>query len=393
MSPRNAIVIAIDGLRASALGAYGNTWHPTPGLDVLASQSLVLDWMHCRTPTVAGFYRDVWQAGDQSLAERIGAAGVETAITTDDAWAGEKAEAAGFAEIQRIEIDSAELAPVIADTQTARLFAVALDHLASWKMASWPTSRLLWIHARGFHAAWDAPLDLRQTLLDEDDLAAPTFVTPPVVAAIEDHDALLLHRAAYAAQTIVLDECVAALMAALTELDLDQNTLIIFVGIRGYSLGEHGTIGGSSLYSELLHVPCLLRVPALESPPPRAAHLAQPVDVGVTLLDWFEILRIPPEQGASSLLSLAEAQRGDLERQLVIASGEKGERVIRTPAWMLRQATTGVELFVKPDDRWEANEVAARCPEIAERLLAVLEWAGSKEAAPPLDNELILPVR
>src|SRR5262245_3342902 len=37
------IVIAVDGLPAWALGAYGNDWIPTPNLDELAAQSIVFD--------------------------------------------------------------------------------------------------------------------------------------------------------------------------------------------------------------------------------------------------------------------------------------------------------------------------------------------------------------
>jgi hypothetical protein len=35
----------------------------------------------------------------------------------------------------------------------------------------------------------------------------------------------------------------------------------------------------------------------------------------------------------------------------------------------------GVELYVKPDDRWEANDVADRCHEYAEELLTLMDRA------------------
>ena len=40
----NILVIAVDGLRAAALGAYGNTTFPTPALDQFAADSIVFDW-------------------------------------------------------------------------------------------------------------------------------------------------------------------------------------------------------------------------------------------------------------------------------------------------------------------------------------------------------------
>jgi hypothetical protein len=93
----------------------------------------------------------------------------------------------------------------------------------------------------------------------------------------------------------------------------------------------------------------------------------------------------------------------------VTASNESGERMIRTPAWMLRQLpppisepgeqlpTPTVELYAKPDDRWEANEIADRCPEVAERLLAVLDAATTANQPtmeiPPLDGDLVRSAR
>ena len=59
-------------------------------------------------------------------------------------------------------------------------------------------------------------------------------------------------------------------------------------------------------------------------------------------------------------------------------------RSIRTAAWCLREdiaqreaagsdgATDVVELYVRPDDRWEANDVAKLCPEVVEELRAGL---------------------
>jgi hypothetical protein len=44
---------------------------------------------------------------------------------------------------------------------------------------------------------------------------------------------------------------------------------------------------------------------------------------------------------------------------------------MRTPAWYLR-AGGQPQLFVKPDDRWEINDVVSRCPGIVEGLQTAL---------------------
>jgi hypothetical protein len=129
------------------------------------------------------------------------------------------------------------------------------------------------------------------------------------------------------------------------------------------------------LYGELLHVPCLLRVAGATPAPPRRAGLATPTDFGATLARWLNIQGSEESQAGVDLLA-DESPR----RQFVASFGADGQRALRTPQWMLRQTLFAsgpgggaVELYVKPDDRWEANEVVDRCPDVAESLLAILD--------------------
>jgi arylsulfatase A-like enzyme len=407
MPQKNIIVISVDGLRASALGAYGNAWSQTPALDALASQSRVIEWMYCDRPTLDGFFDAAWDRDANSLIERLNAASFQTSFTTDDAVAAERAEASGFGEVRHLEFTAHRLAEAAADTELAQVFAIAIDQLASWSgspthLSAEPPGRLLWIHARGYRGAWDAPIGFRASLLDEDDPSPPTFVTSPSQVFVRDHDELLLFRAAYAAQTMVLDACIAALTAAMGEYQLDDSTLLVLTSPRGYALGEHGAVGGdvAALYSELLHVPCLLRTPGFIGPGARYSPLSQIADIRTTILEaiGLESATAPSSRGINLL------SRGHMPptRSFVKAAAESGERAIRTPAWLLRQppatrpvneseASPTVELYVKPDDRWEANEVANRMPEVAARLLAVLDQDENRVADSwgPLDDDLV----
>lgn len=394
----------MDGLRASALGAYGNTWHATSALDALAARSTVVDWMWCESIELSGACRSLWGGGGDSLPRRLAAAGVAMTLVTDDASVANWGDAAGFAETWRVENDADAAAAEVADTATARLMAAAAERLAAWSSAPPGKARLAWIHARGFHGPWDAPQELRAGLLEEDDPEPPTYVAPPRLTT-DDHDELLACRAAYAAQAIVLDECVGGLLAALAESGVDDETLIVLAGCRGYALGEHGVVGGEGAgpYSELLHVPCLLRVPRTAPAPPRFSGPATLIDVQATLAAWFGA----PHSDPASALDLLSADAVSAARRQFVTAAGGGERAIRTAAWMLRRsgpaiesAATGagarVELYAKPDDRWEANEVANRCTSVAERLLAVLDLcADANSAAPatPLDDDLITPAR
>jgi hypothetical protein len=77
-------------------------------------------------------------------------------------------------------------------------------------------------------------------------------------------------------------------------------------------------------------------------------------------------------------------------RELAVSVGTAGERAVRTPAWFLREPgpNAPAQLFAKPDDRWEANDVAVRCSQIVERLHCVLN--DFAQGAPvSLEEELI----
>ena len=71
----------------------------------------------------------------------------------------------------------------------------------------------------------------------------------------------------------------------------------------------------------------------------------------------------------------------------------RAERAIRTPAWYLRRAG-GSELFAKPDDFWEVNNVASRCGEVVEQLeeaqveFEQVVFAGRTSELPALDEVL-----
>jgi hypothetical protein len=394
--PRHALVIAVDGLRASALGAYGNAWHPTPALDALASQSTVFDWAFGSGPLLEDFYQAAWGTPADSLMGRFKAIGGSSKLLTDDREVAQFAERLSFDEIEQVALGGESRAASVAETHLGEFFAAALEECEAWPAQLNDHPRLLWLHLRGLRGPWDAPLELREQLLEEDDPPAPRFVPPPDAVSTTDHDELLLYRAAYAGQIIALDECLGVLLDALRESPMARDLAIVLVGARGYALGEHGRVGSEvhDLYGELLHIPLLMHLPGDETPPPRSVQLSQPQDLRLTLLEWL---------GVSS-----SAATIDRERQFITACNRSGERIVRTPAWMLRQvveiengsdasAMPSVELFAKPDDRWEANEIADRCPEVAERLLAILERAAADPAKqadfPQLDGDLLRPWR
>jgi arylsulfatase A-like enzyme len=220
-------------------------------------------------------------------------------------------------------------------------------------------------------SAWDAPLNFRESYRDEDDPNLPISAEPPdrMLAENFDPDEPLGVSQAYAGQISLLDGCLDALLEELDESESGKETLLIVTSSRGFPLGEHRRIGpcDEPLYGELLHVPLMVRLPDRANAAARTQSLVEPADLWASLWQLLKLGTRPHSPTAISWLPLLGREESAPRHDRLCMAGMKNERAIRTPAWFLREAGEG-ELFVKPDDRWEVNNVSNRCLEIVESL-------------------------
>jgi hypothetical protein len=386
MAKHNVICLVIDGLRSSDLGAYGNTWYPTPWLDRLASESFTLDQASVDAVDLKRVYRSYWlglhalrpdsaAAQGPSMIEALAKSGLQTTLLTDAPDVANHSLSGAFSETILVETAAArEPAADVAETQMARLLAVAME----WLDRAMTTGRpfLLWIHAQGLHGPWDAPMALRHQIVDDDEVQPYSGTTLPQRMLARDgaEDELLSFFYAYGAQVMVLDECLAPLREWLARCEPGKHTLFTLTASRGFSLGEHHRIGpvDQALYGEILRVPWLVRLPETEKALDRSQALVQPADLPATIADWLDVRWPDSPRDGRSVLPLI---RGELPpwRDSVCATAEGGELALLTPSWYLRMhAAQGAELFAKPDDRWEANEVSSRCQDVVASLQTAL---------------------
>lgn len=394
--PPSVLVVVIDGLRASALGAYGNTSFATPALDRFAAESLLFDWCYAPSADLNDDYRALWhsihpaRSNDRpsiSLPQTFADRGYATTLITDEPMLNLVTAAADF----HRTVLAADAFPASeqndrannpSETAFARFFAAATDIVAQ-PIEDKP--QLLWLHTRGMYGGWDAPVSFQRTLLDEADPPPVESSTPPdfVVDPRDDPDAAFRYCCAYAAQIMVLDACWESFLGAMNA-DAHNPWLVMLLGARGFPLGEHSRIGGVDprLYADQLHVPWLIRFPGNLGRLARSGILTCHLDVLPTLVDWIDG---GAQSGGSafdgtSILPVASAAR-TVCRDAILATSASA-RAIRTAAWCLRSekaatndailsdaaAAPASELFVRPDDRWEANDVAKLCPEIVQEL-------------------------
>ena len=394
MPEQSAVVIVVDGLGAGWTGPYGNTWIETPGLNQLAAQSVLAETLIADASDVAGAYRAYWSGRhalaaaspiSQSLVDLAAAGGLQTLLITDERAVATHPLARGFAKQTFFEPPAAtSSARAIEKTALFQFFANAAAALADCDRAS-----LVWLHSRGLTGCWDAPLEYRNQFADEDDPPPPAFVAPPTrtLSANGDPDVLLGLSQACAGQVVLLDQCIEMFLDAVSAHPILRDCPLVFTSPRGYPLGEHLHVGHSpgSLYGEFLHVPLFFRLSQQDHALARLRQIAQPHDLFATIAhvcSWSSTTTLPP-----GILAELTAAAAPPEAAYSIAANQ---RSIRTPAWFLRESLhedqKRFELFAKPDDRFEANEISGRCPRIVEMLADRLdEFSASAAQDPPTE--------
>lgn len=368
--PTNLLVLAFDGLGASALGCYGSSWAPTPGFDRLASESTVYDFAFVGSSQVASTYR-AWLGATADLE----LAPPRFTLLSDDAGTCEWDS--HFADVQLLDPPPRQRAETLGETHLAQLLAQTTE-AASELAEPWS----LWLHARALAGPWDAPIELRAALSDEEDDVPPArWLDPPHVRLAEDFDPDERWQAitAYAAQAQVVDAAVDALLDALTDLGILERTTVVVTSPRGFPVAARRHFGwvDDSLYEETAHVPLIVRRPGGESGLQRVHRI------------------VGPQPWRSALAGQAASRS---EPNYVIGSS-RDSLWLRTPAWLARlprgDDPAPAELYVKPDDRWEVNDVAMRAPQIVETaqafVLARLAAASHQPPTPP--EELMRPNR
>ncbi|MEM6329355.1 MAG: sulfatase-like hydrolase/transferase [Planctomycetota bacterium] len=382
MRPRNTILLTIDGLRAAALGAYGNTWHPTPALDQLACGSVLVEWAFAETADPLTIHRQ--------LADLLPPADWRQVVTDDPAAAEtltqNPSNASRFDSVLQLETPApAAAAEAIPDTALAVAFAGFVEAVEAANLGGASDSKTLWLHTRGLTGPWDAPAEVIARLVDEDDPAPPES-TAPAAGRIDrqaDPDAVFAAACRYAAQIAVLDTCLGQLVATIDQQDPQRQTQLVLLGVRGYPLGEHGRVGmpEAGAYAESRHVPLLVRD---HRRTPGRRFAAAPITLLAALSAVAKADRLHDDGIEQALAAHASAT--------VVLHGQKP--AARSMDWCLvagsdanssnaaapgGRGADNHELYAKPDDRWEANNVASVRPGVVEAMAALLAAEAARD--------------
>ena len=195
------------------------------------------------------------------------------------------------------------------------------------------------------------------------------------VGDVLSEEELLRLRRTYAGTVTLVDRWLGELFDALKAQGRLDDSLLIFTSDQGEPLGEHGFVRRFRpwLYEELIHTPLIIRMPKGEQGGSRRQAIVQSVDLLPTILS---ALGLPPSDRAHGhdLLPMIRGEQSKV-RDYACLGMDVEEFAIRTHLWHLivpvevdPDEPRNPELYRKPEDRWDQNDVAAENPEVADQL-------------------------
>jgi len=105
-----------------------------------------------------------------------------------------------------------------------------------------------------------------------------------------------------------VDESVARLQTTLAELDLDENTVVIYSSDQGFYIGDHGWFDKRWMYEESLKMPFIVKWPGTVKPGSRNHNLIQNLDYAETFLEMAGT-PIPDDMQGASLVPLLKGEK------------------------------------------------------------------------------------
>lgn len=370
--PRNVVFFIPDGQRQDALGCYGNRLIRTPNVDAFAGEAVRFDQAFCPhsvcMPTRASIYtgqyphvHGVWANGvplariASTLPAILAAHGYATGAAgkvhfePQQPYAGGFAPRLGAADLPYYGFEEVHLSenrlgqeylddvdrefPELANRARRRdrlpeaahdlhwITSQAIDFTRRQAAAGKPFFCHCSFHELippctppETHAGRYRPEDVPIPELRAEDLdRRPPFYRQcyeGYLARGRQPDEATLRRyiASYYDQGAFIDKQFGRLVAALRQLGIWEDTLVLYVADHGLSLNDHYQWRhGPFLFDQVIRVPMICRIPGAGSPGSACDALVEQVDILPTVLDWCGVAAPPGVQGHSLLPLL----RGD----------------------------------------------------------------------------------
>ena len=165
------------------------------------------------------------------------------------------------------------------------------------------TSFLLWVAFYEPHSPFNFPIeytgrykpaDIKLPKVSEED----TLWTPDIFRNLSDDDKRGV-IAAYYNSVEYLDKNVGVVLDALNEANLDENTLVMYLGDHGYLLGQHNRFEKHMMWEPAVRAPLIVRPGDRFPAGQRTNALTEFVDIVPTITELTGVPPLPTAQGRS----------------------------------------------------------------------------------------------
>lgn len=352
----NVLLVVLDTVAASHLGSYGYERDTSPRLDELAREGALFEQNYSAAPWTlpshasifTGLHPNTHRTGwekprlsdgiasvgtlaynnYQTLAEELSMIGYDTCGVSEKAWlSAESGLSQGFESywdysetllhesflVKRVfdryrhKLGMALPAPF--DKGGSKVVNRALAWLDGGRARDESRPFFLFMNLNEAHDPYEPPEEFWSKFLP-DDLAVEDTQPPVLRSDVLLHREVLqgiseisakqmaLYKALYDAEIFYQDTLLGRLFDGLQELGVKDDTLIIVTSDHGEEFGEiEGRVGHQlSLSDRLLHVPLIVRFPALIPAGRRVPSLSSTIDIFPTILEMIEKQRGYPEQ-------------------------------------------------------------------------------------------------
>jgi arylsulfatase A-like enzyme len=255
--------------------------------------------------------------------------------------------------------------------------AKVVDEAIDWLTHNREHSRVFaWIDSFDPHEPWDPPPRFDVYLEDEAEAVregvkrlilplggpADTWAAPAEIRRIQS---------LYAGEAAFVDHCMGRLFQALRDLGYYDDSVIVVVADHGHPLADHGKFlkSGDRLYSEMLRVPFLVRLPGGRGAR-RTGALVQFQDMLPSVLELMGMKNNATVLQGRSFVPVLNGD-ADHHREFIITGYHKSvERCVRDSTWSYVQRPPGEpdELYNLLDDPRELTNRIDDHPAVALQL-------------------------